>query len=112
MTRTLTALGILAPDARCECVGGCGREHKKTGDNRCHVIDAPGHPLALVAAGRTTVKAAELGRDDLVAWCPVCCTHAAQAAHRSTVMAAEHDGPDLLDLLGASTNAAGERGAA
>jgi len=103
MTRTLTALGILIPapgtDARCECTAGpagCGREHKKTGDGRCDVTDQPGHPLALVAPGRTTVCAAQLDRADLAAWCPSCCTHAAcNQAHE----AANHDGPDLLDLL-------------
>jgi len=100
MARTLTALGILAPapdtDARCECTGGCGREHRKTGDGRCHVTDQPGHSLALVAPGHTTTRAAQLDRADLVAWCPSCCTHAARnRAHD----AANHDGPDLLDLL-------------
>jgi len=104
MARTLTALGILSPapdtDARCQCTGGpagCGREHKQTGDGRCHVTYQPGHPLALVAPGHTTVHAAQLDRADLAAWCPACCTHAARnRAHE----AADHDGPDLLDLLG------------
>jgi len=106
MARTLTALGILAPgnnaDARCECVSGpagCGRDHQKTGDNRCHATDNPAHPLVLVAPGRTVVAAAELARDELVAWCPACCTHAAQAAQRAADNADQHDGPDLLDLL-------------
>jgi len=98
MARTLTALGILAagPDPRCECTGGCGREHRKAGDGRCDVTDQPGHPLALVAPGHSATAAAQLDRRDLVAWCPACCTHAARNRPHD---AAQHDGPDLLDLL-------------
>jgi len=99
MTRTLTALGILSAgsDPRCECTGGCGREHRKTGDGRCHVTDQLSHPLALIAPGHRATAAAQLDRADLAAWCPACCTHAARnRAHED----ADHDGPDLLDLLG------------
>jgi len=105
MARTLTALGILSVDARCECVGGCGREHRQTGDGRCHVTDSPAHPLALVAPGRTTTAATTRTRDELVAWCPSCCTHAAKTVQRADDEAAQHDGPDLLDLLAQETTA-------
>jgi len=111
MARTLTALGILTPgrdsdahiDARCECTGDCGREHLKSGDGRCHVTDQPAHPLALVAPGHTAAEATRLDRNALVAWCPACCAHATRhPAHQ----AANHDGPDLLDLLATGGDAA------
>jgi len=105
MARTLIDLGLMGIGARCQCRGACGREHKKTGDGRCHVTDQPGHPLALVAPGRTTTAAAQLDRGDLAAWCPACCVHAARnRAHED----ADHDGPDLLDLLGPVSGLGGD----
>jgi len=104
MTPTLTDLGIVAIDALRECTNwpvGCGREHLKAGDGRCHVTNSPAHQLSLVAPDRpdNPIVAASRPRDELVAWCPACWRHAIENGRHAADGAAEHDGPDLLDLL-------------
>jgi len=102
MTRTLTGLGLVPVDQRCECVGACGREHRKTGDGRCQVTDHPAHPLTLTAPGESAAAIARLPRERLRVLCHACATGADRAASRARVEhahAEEAAGPDLLDLL-------------
>ena len=100
MSRTLTDLGLIDPDQRCECRGICGREHRRAGDGRCDITDHPARPLILTVPGDSAGSIAWLPRERLSVLCQNC-AHAAELASRRARAGHAHTheatGPNLLD---------------
>lgn len=73
-TPETVAARLDAAGGRCECVGGCGKPHRKAKDGRCHILHSRRYPLVLAPPDPTTpwVAAACLTPGELCVWCSTC----------------------------------------
>lgn len=103
---------VAAAGDRCECIGPCGREHRREHDGRCHVIDGPAHRLVVAPAAPAVAwtVAARLPGDALAVWCPGCLTEAERAARRDRTAAHAARQDDLFTTGAAADGADGTDG--